>query len=120
METLLAVPAMRRVLVQQGVGGRARGLRNRMLRRVLGLLALVVGLGMIHVWSRMQVLTLRYRLTGAQARVEQLRQQVNRLELQAAAQLAPDRLEQVAKTVLGLQLPLPGQVVIVQEGSAAP
>lgn len=102
-------------LTQQGVGGRAQALRNRMIRRVVALVVLALSLSIVQVWSRMQVLQMRYAMTGMQKRVEDLRQQINRMELAVTALKAPDRLERVAREQLGLQVPTAGQVIFVRE-----
>lgn len=104
-----------RALTQQGVGGRAQALRNRMIRRVVALVVLALSLSIVQVWSRMQVLQMRYAMTGMQKRVEDLQQQINRMELAVTALKAPDRLERVAREQLGLQVPTPGQVIFVRE-----
>lgn len=102
-------------LYQQDVGGRSKILRNKMIVRVVGLCMLLCVFALAFVWSRMQVLQLRYELTGAQKNVEDVQQQINRMELAVAALKAPERLEKIGKEELGLKLPDPGQIVFVQE-----
>lgn len=116
-ETFAGPSMVRRVLHQQGVGGRAKALRNRMIRRAVGLLLLAMVLSIVHVWSRMKVLELRYAMTSLQKQTTELQQRINRTELVVAALKAPERLERVAKEELGMQLPAVGQVVFVQESS---
>ena len=114
-QTMPMTATVGRALHQQGVGGRSKALRNRMIRRVVALCALALVLSMAQVWSRVQGLQLRYDMTGLQKRAADLQQQLNRLQMTVAALKAPDRLERVAKETLGLQLPAPGQIVFVRE-----
>lgn len=104
-----------KTLHRQDIGGRSKVLRNKTILRVVGLCMLLCVFALTFVWSRMQVLQLRYALTGAQKNVEDIQQQVNRMELAVAALKAPERLERVGKEELGLKLPDPGQIVFVQE-----
>lgn len=115
MQTLSMTSTAGRLLQQQGVGQRARTLRNRMIRRAIGLVALALGLSLVHVWTRITVLELRYAMTDIARRVEGLKKEIGRAELAVTALKAPERLEAIAKDQLGLQPPGPGQVIFVQE-----
>lgn len=116
-QVLTSHPAIRRALHQQGVGGRAKVLRNRMIRRMVALCLFVIVLSVIQVWTRMQVLELRYAMTGMQKQVDTLQQQLSRLDHVMAALKAPERLERIAKEELGMQQPTTGQVVFIREST---
>jgi cell division protein FtsL len=86
------------------------------LARLLGFatLGLLVGAGVI-VWARTEVTRLRYQLMQAYETESLLRDEVEKLRVEAAALAAPERLEKEARA-LGLRYPEPGQVVAVSLG----
>lgn len=96
------------------VGDRERAVRQRVMRQVVLLLGLAMLLGIIHVWSRMQVLNRRYALTGIEQRLQQLEKSIAQEEGEVAASKSMERLMRVATEQLGLAPPTAGQVVYVQ------
>ncbi|MBI4238853.1 MAG: hypothetical protein HY696_10650 [Deltaproteobacteria bacterium] len=100
------------------VGDRERAARRRVMRHVVGLLGLATVFGIVHVWSRMQVLNARYELTGVEQRLQQLEKSIAQEEGEVAAAKSMERLMRVAHDQLGLAPPTLGQVVYVQ-GDAA-
>jgi cell division protein FtsL len=74
-------------------------------------LGLLIGAGVI-VWARTEVTRLRYQLMQAYETETLLRDEVEKLRVEAAALAAPERLVKEA-LALGLRYPEPGQVVAV-------
>jgi cell division protein FtsL len=74
-------------------------------------LGVLVGAGGLVV-ARTHVTRMRYQLMELQSAALELRGEVEKLSIEAAALGAPDRLEREARR-LGLQYPEPGQVLLV-------
>ncbi|MBI2359431.1 MAG: cell division protein FtsL [Deltaproteobacteria bacterium] len=78
---------------------------------VLGLC--LVGLALLHVWLRLQVIHLGYVLSTTSKVQSQLEQENRELKLELATLTSADRLEEKARARLGLRQPENGQVVIL-------
>jgi len=98
--------------------GRIAALRRRMTRlerrlaRQLGvgaLAALVIALAL--VWVRLQVVHMGYDLSTARQLERRLEQEQRELRIEIATLTSPRRLEDVARTRLGMGPPAPGQIV---------
>ena len=76
-----------------------------------------IGLGVL-VWTRTQIVSLRYSLTRLAERESQLRGEVEKLRVEAAALSGPQRIETKARS-LGLRYPGPRQVVRLPVGDVA-
>lgn len=74
-------------------------------------IALLLGLSLFIVWSRLQVLNLEYDISSMESRIRAGQQEASRLRLEAASLRHPGRIEQVATTELGLRLPEPSQII---------
>lgn len=77
-------------------------------------IAILLVVSLFFVWSRLQVVNLEYNISSLESRVRDLSQETKRLKLEAASLRNPVRIEQVAKAELGLRLPTPEQIIIVQ------
>jgi len=77
----------------------------------LGGVGVLVALG--HVWIRNQVFEAGYRLSATRQLVERLEQEGRELSVLAAAADAPGRLQELARTRLGMRPPLAGEEVIL-------
>jgi cell division protein FtsL len=89
-----------------------RGRRRRPLAAsVVAVAALVLVAALFHVWSRLRVVDLGYRLAAARAAHAQLLEQNRRLSAELAALRAPRRLAETARVRLGLRPPTPDQVI---------
>ncbi len=66
---------------------------------------------LFHVWSRLAVVQLGYRLAAARAAHAHLLEQNRRLRLELATLRAPVRLAAAARDRLGLVPPAPTQIV---------
>jgi cell division protein FtsL len=65
------------------------------------------------VWTRLQVTEMGYALSATRQVVRELEEEQQRLETEWTALTSPARLAEVAHRRLGLQRPLPGQVVVL-------
>ncbi len=77
------------------------------------LVACLVSLALAHVWLRLQVVHLGYVLSTTSKLQGQLEQENRELKLELATLTSPDRLEELARSRLGLREPEQGQVVIL-------
>lgn len=73
----------------------------------------LVGLALLHVWLRLQVVHLGYVLSTTSKLHNQLEQENRELKVELATLTSPDRLEAMARTRLGLVEPQKGQVVLL-------
>lgn len=80
---------------------------------LMAFIAVLLGISLFFVWSRLQVVNLEYGISSLEAKVRALQQDTRRLRLEAASLRNPGRLEQVARNDLGLRLPTPDQVITV-------
>jgi cell division protein FtsL len=86
--------------------------RHRILP--LGMLALgLVGLALLHVWLRLQVVHMGYVLSTTAKLQNQLEQENRQLKVELATLTSPDRIEAMARQRLGLVPPEKGQVIVL-------
>ncbi len=67
-------------------------------------------LTMVYVWQHFSAIEVGYRVEAQKTQVELMREQNRQLELSEAQLSDPGRIDHIAKQ-LGLDAPLPGQVV---------
>jgi cell division protein FtsL len=70
-------------------------------------------IGLAHVWLRLKVVDLGYRLGATRQVVERLKQESEELTLDRAALTASGRLEEMARTHLGMIRPEKGQEAVL-------
>lgn len=80
-------------------------------------LGLAVAAGAV-VWTRTEILALRYELSRLFESEASLRNEVEKLRVEAAALTAPDRVERRARE-LGLRYPQPGEVIFLDAAEPA-
>lgn len=77
-------------------------------------LALVlVGVVLVHVWLRLQVVQVGYVLSTSSKLQSRLEQENRELKIELATMTSPDRLESLARRRLGLRPPEKGQVIVL-------
>lgn len=74
-------------------------------------IGVLIGLG--HVWLRLKVVDLGYRLGATRQVIERLKQEGEELTLEAAALSVPGRLGEAAHTRLGMMRPEKGQEAVL-------
>ena len=98
-------------------GGRSDRAARQQRRRQnlsLALLALcLVGVALLHVWLRLQVVHMGYVLSTTSKLQNQLEQESRELTVELATLTSPDRLEAMARKRLGLAPPEKGQVIVL-------
>lgn len=87
------------------------------LRALIAWLAVFVTVGVVvgvgHVWLRLKVVDLGYRLSATRQVIEKLEHEGHELTLEAATLDAPSRLEEVARVRLGMIRPEKGQEAVL-------
>lgn len=76
--------------------------------------ALVFGISLFFVWSRIQVFQFEYAISSLESELREGRQENRKLRLEAASLRNPSRIERLARNKLGLRLPDPAQIITVR------
>lgn len=91
--------------------------RGGEVRALITWLAVFVALGVLialgHVWLRLKVVDFGYRLLTTRQLIEKLQQEEHELTIEVATLDAPGRLEDLARTRLGMMRPEKGQEAIL-------
>ena len=89
-----------------------------MLRLNVFLLTVLVGCGLSLVTSRHQARKLFVELERTQGEARGFETEYGQLQLEQSTWAMPARVEKIARTSLGLELPSPARVEMVQPGGA--
>jgi len=84
--------------------------RHREMRTFTMVMTLLFALTMVYVWQHFSAIEVGYNVEAQKQSVEQLREVNHQLRLSEAQLSDPGRIDQIARQ-LGLNTPLPGQVV---------
>lgn len=84
--------------------------RKREMNRFMFAMCCVFAFTMVYVWQHMSSIEVGYRVEAQKQQVEQMREANRQLRLTEAQLSDPGRIDHIAKQ-LGLDAPLPGQVV---------
>ncbi len=84
--------------------------RRREVRTFTVVMSIFFALTMVYVWQHFSAIEVGYRVEAQKLQVEQLREQNRQLRLTEAQLSDPGRIDRIAKQ-LGLDAPLPGQVI---------
>lgn len=84
--------------------------RRREMRIFTVVVSVFCCLLMVYVWQHFTAIEVGYKIEAQKQQVEQLREANRQLRLQEAQLSDPGRIDRIAKQ-LGLDVPLPGQVV---------
>jgi len=84
--------------------------RRREMKRFTLVMTLLFGLTFLYVWQHFSAIEVGYSVEAQKQQVEQLREENRQLRLSEAELSDPRRIDVIAKQ-LGLDRPLPGQVV---------
>jgi len=87
--------------------------RRRIFFAALSLSLCLLGIALLHVWLRLQVIRVGYVLSTTSRLSDRLEQENRELKLELATLTAPRRLEEMARARLGLREPGRDQVVIL-------
>lgn len=105
-----------KVVQGQGVASRQVAKHQRVVGRVMFFVTAVLICGLFYVWSRVQVVQLRYTMGGLQKQVAKSKEEIQRLETEISHLKSPQRLEVFATDGLHMVLPTSQNIVIVKEG----
>src|SRR5574341_1344447 len=108
MTTAVSAPARKLGRVKRG---RAKAARWRVVLAVFLGLSLI-GVVLVHVWLRLQVVRMGYVLSTTSKLQARLEQESRELKVELATMTSPDRLEELARRRLGLVAPEKGQVIV--------
>jgi hypothetical protein len=84
--------------------------RQREMRSFTMAMSVLFVLVMVYVWQHFAAIEVGYHVEAQKVQVEQMREQNRELRLSEAQLTDPNRIDQMAKQ-MGLDSPLPGQVV---------
>jgi cell division protein FtsL len=84
--------------------------RRREMKRFTAMMTLFFALTMVYVWQHFSAIEVGYSVEDQKAKVELLREDNRQLRLSEAELSDPGRVDTIAKQ-LGLQQPMPGQVI---------
>lgn len=84
--------------------------RRREVRHFTIVMSVFFALTMVYVWQHFSAIEVGYRVEAQKTQVEQLREQNRQLRLTEAQLSDPGRIDRIARQ-LGLDVPMPGQVV---------
>ncbi|HWP23908.1 MAG TPA: cell division protein FtsL [Candidatus Binatia bacterium] len=104
----------RRVLIAPRAAVRPKERPSR--RNLIPVALLVVGLigvTLVHVWLRLQVVQMGYVLSTTSKLQSRLEQENRELKVEWASLLSPERLEALARKRLGMIPPERGQVIVL-------
>lgn len=91
----------------------ARTGRRQLVLSTLVLTIGLIGLVLVHVWLRLQVVHMGYVLATTSKLQNRLEQENRELKIELATLTSPERLESLARQRLGLRAPEKGQVIVL-------
>jgi len=80
----------------------------------VAMLGVLTAVAIFHVWSRCAVIDFNLKISALSRQANELRQEQRRLKIEAASLKTPARIENLARTELGMALPTEQQVVMVK------
>jgi len=86
---------------------------RRYLRQAFSLLACVMLIALLFVWTRIQVIQLGYEVSRVRKEVTDLMRQRDMLQSEIGQLKTPDRLSKVAAERFGMRLPMGDEVVLL-------
>ena len=104
-----------KMLRGQGVSTKAAAERNRLIKKVVVLLLVVMVCVLFCVWSRVRAVQMGYEISKLQKEEVELSKQMNHLQLEVERLKSPARLQKVAGTILGMHPPISEDIVFVKK-----
>ncbi|HSE87358.1 MAG TPA: cell division protein FtsL [Candidatus Binatia bacterium] len=98
---------------KERVGNADRHQHPRHVMLIAFLVLGLVGVALLHVWLRLQVVHMGYVLSTTSKLQNQLEQENRELKVEFATLTSPDRLEAMSRGRLGLRPPEKGQVIVL-------
>lgn len=91
---------------------KARGKASGLL--ALCIIAALIASSLFYVWSRVLVINLGYDLSEAMDTHWKVVQDNKKLQIEIALLKSPARIERIARDELGMEKPLPGQIILIK------
>ena len=114
MATAAKIENQRTSLPKRAHSSRAvQAVRHRRHVGVGLLIVVLLGVVLVHVWLRLQVVHMGYVLSTASKLQSRLEQENRELKVELATLTTRDRLDQMARRRLGLMPPQKGQVIVL-------
>lgn len=113
MASTAGAPSRRVVFAKRAAVRRTERHRRRNLIPMALLAFGLIGVTLVHVWLRLQVVQVGYVLSTTSKLQDRLEQENRELKVELATLLSPERLEALARKRLGMILPEKGQVIVL-------
>lgn len=91
---------------------KARGKTSGLL--VLCIIAALIAVSLFYVWSRVMVINLGYDLSESMDKRWKMIGDNKKLHIEIALLKSPARIERIAEEELGMEKPLPGQIILMK------
>ena len=100
-------------VTQQGVSSKVVASQKKSVKSAIVLFVIVVLMALVYVGIRIDTVHIGYKYTSLKKEVNDLMEEKNILESQVSRLKSPSRLEKIAKTELGMRLPLGDEIVVI-------
>ncbi|MBI4211694.1 MAG: cell division protein FtsL [Deltaproteobacteria bacterium] len=114
MKVLTAPKPMASVVRRQGMAKKSVAIRNRHIRKVVGLLLMMAVMALGFVWTRVCVIQFGYEVTKLHKGVQQLIREREKMVAEVANLKSPARLERIAQEHLGMRKPTGTEIIFVE------
>ncbi len=104
-----------KIVRKQKIGDKEKQANRRWATRVLWFVVVVAILSLFLVWVRIKVIQMSYQITELKEKNAELTQKMNEMDLKVAKLKSPQRLEDVARTEIGMHPPGEKENVFVKE-----
>lgn len=104
-----------KMLGSQGVAAKSVAVRNKLIKKIVILLAVIVLSALFCVWSRVRIVQLGYEITELKKQEVELAKKMNHTELEVESLKSPGRLQKVAVEVLKMHPPSSEEMFFVKK-----
>lgn len=106
------------VVSRQEPASRSVAVRRKIVRKGIVFIIAIGMTGMMYVWSRIQVITIKHSISQLEHQLEKLQEEIKLSEIDIAPLKASERLEKIARESLHMAPPSQHQIVIVSMPSS--
>lgn len=100
--------------------GAARHWQTRTLVQILICAGLITVGAVFYVWQRWQYISLGFDVAGLRTRAAALERRLEPLEVEVDYLTRPERIDAIAQQRLGLHMPVPSQIIVVDTDGPVP
>lgn len=101
------------VVSRQEPASRSVAVRRKIVRKGIVFIVAIGMTGMMYIWSRIQVITIKHGISQLEQQLEKLQEEIKLAEIDIAPLKASERLEKIARESLHMAPPTQHQMVIV-------